>query len=365
MAGLLPLLLLPVLMFASDVKLPRPTYSGRLPDGFCGFAVLDSSHAHYWLTGRDDRLVACALEQGVFVPRCSLPRLGEALNGNDTSRATGFVMFADADNDGIQEILVAVNRTISKYKWLGGALALTAVASIRADPGSGRLWMTDGEVGDVNNDGRNEVLIAATGSRPPACGGDSASPAILLVCRWDGDSLVQLWNDGGALELEQPSYDLPSEVMYGIADLRNTGTNRLILLEGTGDDVHAAEYREVLWRDGRFTDDGSFLLRDGQLQHDCQDNDPFNSATGISLGQVGGKTAILADIEHGGGVWQEELFVFSGDSATQDRVLWSDEDEDLQSPSTGILIDIDGHGVGALRFLEPWKGGPRFEFYRL
>lgn len=352
------LVVLPILALGGDMKLPAPTYSGRFPKGYSGLAVLDTSRTPYFLVDTRDRTVAYALQSGKYVSRYNLPRLGTAFTRNDSLRPCGFSLAGDVDEDGIDEFVIAVNRTVRKYKMLEGTLALTAVASIRSHPDSSRMWMTDGCIGDVNNDGRNEVLIAATGSRPPACGGDSASPVILFVCSWDKDSLVQLWNDRGALKLGLPSNDLPSEEMDAIADPRNTGANRLILLEVTGDDVHPAVFREVIWGDGELTDDGFFQLRDGLLQQDRWNRDTYHAATGCRFAQVRGRTATLADVEHTRCVSQEEFFVFSGDSAIQHCVLW-------EGPCTAFLADLDGKGMGIVRVPNPDEDESRFVFYRL
>lgn len=338
------------------MKLPAPTYSGRLPPGFRGFAVLDTSRAACLLSDSGDRVIAYAWHAGTLKRKYDLPRLDLALTRNDSLEQCGFSLTDDVDGDGIDELLVAVGRTISKYKLINGTLALTAVASIRRDSGSGPLWMTDGFVGDIDNDGRNEVLISATEFRPPAYGGDSWSPVILFVCRWNKDTLVQLSNDGGVLKLEQPDSHLPSEQMWAVADPRNIGTKRLILLEGEGDDVHAALFREVEWRDGRFRDDGTFWLRHGLLQRDQYDGEAYNAATGCQFGQARGKTAILADI-FDGDQGREELFVFAGDSATQHLVLWP-------GAWTARFTDLDGNGTGILRVPGFDEDGRDFVFYR-
>jgi hypothetical protein len=342
------LLVLPGLALDGDLKLPAPTYSGRFPKSYSGIAVLDTSGIPYILADSGDRTVAYAMQSGVLVRKLDLPRLGTALTGSDSSRPTGFSLVGDVDDDGIDEFVIAVNRTISKYKLIDGALALTAVASIRPDSSSGRLWITDGCVGDVDNDGGNEVLVACM---------DDSGPVTLFVCRWNGDRLVQRWNDGGALKLEPPSYDLPSEVMSSIADPRNTGTSRLILLEGTGDDVHPAEFREVVWRNGRLMDDGFFQLRNGVLQGDHLSRDFYNAATGCRFYRVEGKTAIIADVfKNDGG--REELFVFSGDTAVQHCILW-------EGAQTAFLADLDGNGVGIVRIPNRDEDEPGFVFYRL
>ncbi len=346
------------------MKLPTPNYFGSLPPGFCGTAVLDTTHGVYVLSDSGDRIIAYTCQSGTFNRAFTLPRLDLSLARRDSVQPCGFSLRDDVDRDGIDEFVIATNRTVKKYKMLDGTLALTAVTGIRLVADSGRMWITDGCIGDIDNDGTSEILISATSLRPVDCGGDSWTPVTLFVYRWDRDTLVQLWNDGGALKLEQPNFDYVYEYMLSVADPRNTGSNRLILLEANGDDVHSAGFREVVWRNGKLVDDGSFELREGALERNNYNGDPHNAATGCDFGQVNGKTAILADMCRGFD-WQGELFVFSGDSAIQHRVLWSDADHDWQSPSNGALIDPDGKGVGALRFMYPRDGGPRFEFYRL
>jgi hypothetical protein len=354
---LLAVLLLPLLSSGNDIELPPPTYSGRFPKGYSGLAVLDASHVPYVLADSGDRTVAYAMESGTLVRKLDLPRLGTAFTRRDSLRPCGFDLRGDVDGDAIDEFVIATNRTVKKYKMRDGMLALTAIAGIRVAADSGRMWITGGRIGDIDSDGRNEILISATALRPPACGGDSWSPVVLFIYRWDKDSLVQLWNDRGALELEQPSSDLPAEIMWAVADPRNTGTNRLILLEGTGDDVHPAMFREVVWRDGRLVDEGIFLLQHGRLVRDDSDWDAYNSATGCRFGHVRGKTAILADI-FDGDMGNEELFIFSGDSAIQHCVLW-------QGAQTAFLINLDGKGVGIVRIPNLDEDERSFVFYRL
>jgi hypothetical protein len=351
------LLVLPGLALGGDMKLPAPTYSGRFPKGYSGIAVLDTSGIPYILADSGDRTVAYAMQSGVLVRKLDLPRLGTALTGSDSSRPTGFSLWGDVDGDGIDELVVAMNRTISKYKLIDGALALIAQTSLNLSADSHRLWVTDGCIGDIDNDGRDEILISATSLRPPDYasdyGDDSTGPVILLVCRWTHDSLFQTWNDGGMLQIGQRS-------MRAVADLRNTGTNGLILLEWDGDDSHSALFRELAWQGGRFYDSGTFRLRHALLQRVQPDQDcrePEDAATSCRFADVNGKTVVLADICHGS-EWQAELFTFRGDSVTQHLVLWP-------GGAAAEFVDLDGRGVGVLRILDPDENGPKFEFYRL
>jgi hypothetical protein len=350
-------MLLTILAPAGEMKLPAPTYRGTFPKGYSGIAVLDTSGMPYVLADSGDRTVAYAMQSGVLVRKLDLPRLGTACTLHDSLRPCGFDLTGDIDGDRIDEFIIATNRSLEKYKMLNGTLALTTVDGIRLPSDSGRMWITDGYIGDIDNDGTNELLISATRLRPTACGGDSWGPVVLFVCRWDKDTMVQLWNDGGALKLEQPDFDYVYEFMLSVADPRNTGSNRLILLEANGDDVHAAEFRAVVWQDGRLTDDGHFELRNGALQWDHLSGDYNNAATGCQFYQVEGKTAIVADVFKAD--WgQEELFVFSGDTAVQHCVLWD-------GAQTAFLADLDGEGVGIVRMPNPDEDESSFVFYRL
>jgi len=126
-------------MFASDMKLPSPTYAGKLPPGVDGgFAArLDSAPGQYLMSSRGGMLVGLAFENGSFVPTCSLPlpapiqdpnpNLGEPL-------ATGTIGAAgDVDGDGLDEMVVAGGRFIRKYELIRGDFALTAEAEVHPD----------------------------------------------------------------------------------------------------------------------------------------------------------------------------------------------------------------------------------------
>ena len=102
---------------------------------------------------------------------------------------------------------------------------------------------------------------------------------------------------------------------------------------------------------------GTFELRKGVLEWNDYNGDAFRAATGCRFGHVRGKTAILADI-FDGDMGNEELFIFSGDSAIQHCVLW-------QGAQTAFLINLDGKGVGIVRIPNLDEDERSFVFYRL
>ena len=362
-------LALPALALSSETALPEPTYAGRLPAGVDGgFAArLDSTHGQYLMSARNGMLVGFAFETGSFAPRCSLPLPAPISDPNPnlgSPLATGSIAATgDVDGDGSDEVVVVGGRTIRKYKLIHGTFALTAQAKLGPDSGIQSAWCFDVCIGDVNNDGVNEVILSGISSPPPFEPDDIDRPITLYVCRWVNKDLAVMWNDRGSLKLEGPSWVMPITEMRCVCDPTNQGSPRLLLEEGKSD-VSAAIYDELAWTPEGLNHADYFVIGDGRIQQNVPDSNPESSAITCDFAQVDGKTATLALTLIDGDTWQwrGEYFIFHGDTAAQHRVFWS-----ASAPSTGILIDPDGKGAGALRFMypHPKDGGPRFEFYRL
>jgi len=361
---------LPVLALSGEASLPGPTYAGRLPTGITGgFAArLDSSQRQYLMSPRGGMLVAFAFDDGRFVPRCSLPLPAPvaAPNGGCPLATGSIVAAGDVDGDCLDEVVVAGSRTTRKYKLIRGAFGLTAEAAVGVDSSTRPAWCFDVCIGDVNGDGTDEVVLAGVNSLPPFEPDRVRRTVKLHVYRWSGRDPVRLWDDRGALGLQGPSWAVPIDKMVGAYDLTNSGNAKLLIEEGRSD-VRASTFDELRWTPDGLCLDGNFVIRDRRIQWNVPSSNPANSAIRCDFAQAGGVTAVLATMHGEESPWRGEYFVFSGDSATEHRVLWSDDDFDWWSPSAGIIIDLDGKGTGALRFMYPRPdgGGPRFEFYRL
>jgi hypothetical protein len=371
MRPLLFVLALPALALSGDATLTGPTYAGKLPPGITGgFAAdLDSIQGQYLMSRRGDMLVALAFDDsGGFVPRCSLP-LPAPVAGPDggSPLATGSIVAAgDVDGDGLDEVVVAGNRTIRKYELIRGAFGLTAEGAVGLDSNTRPAWCFDLCIGDVNQDSVNEVLLAGVRSLPPFEPDGVDHPVKLFVCRWTGKELTLLWNDGGTLGLDGPSWVCPISRMVGVCDPTNSGHQRLLIEEGRSD-VRASVFDELWWTSAGLHSRAYFVIRDRMIQGNVPDDNPVGSAITCDFARVGNKTGILASMLRDENRWLGEYFAFRGYTAAEHRVIWSDSDFDWWSPSTGIIIDLDGKGTGALRFMHPRpdEGPPRFEFYRL
>jgi hypothetical protein len=360
-------LAVPLLALSGEMISPSPTYAGRLPAGVDGgFAArLDSTHGQYLMSARNGMLVGFAFETGSLVPRCSLPLPAPISDPNPNLGSplatSSIATTGDVDGNGSDEVVVVGGRTIRKYKLIHGTFALTAQAKLGPDSGAQSAWCFDVCIGDVNNDGVNEVMLSGISSPPPFEPDGVDRPITLYVCRWDNKDLAVKWNDRGTLKLEGPSWVMPITEMRCICDPTNSGHISLLMKEGVSD-VSAGRYHELVWDSAGLHKDGYFVIRDGRIQRNAADDNPESSAVGCDFARIGGATAVLASmlIEEED-PWQGEYFVFHGDTAAQHRVFWS-----ASYPSTGIIIDPDGKGAGVLRFVYPLReGGTSFEFYRL
>jgi hypothetical protein len=357
-------LALSALALSRETPLPAPEYAGRLPPGIdSGFgARLDSVCGQYLMSSRNGMLVAFAFEHGGFVPRCSLP-LPDPIRTEYGSPSIGRAAAAgDVDRDGLDEIVVAGSRVIRKYEFIRGDFALTAEAAARPDSSVRPTWCFDICIGDVDNDDVNKVLVTGTDSPISFATGGYRGKTTLFVCRWTDGTLVQIWNDRGALKLEGPSWIMPITKMAGVWDPANRGTPGL-LMERRKSDVRASSFDKLEWSPEGIRRDGYFVIHDG-IRWGTRDN-PSGAADRCDFARVSGSTATLAQVI--GDPWRGEYYVFKGDTAVEHRSVWADDDFDWWSPSAGIIIDLDRKGPGILRFMypRPKDGGPRFEFYRL
>ena len=138
--------------------------------------------------------------------------------------ATGFAI-GDVDNDGKNEIGVAWGGHFSAFKWNGKHYKLMARYVITGKDARGTTL--DCIIGDADNDGKNEVIVT---------GGYRNAPSLLMLS-WDGSKFVEKgrWEGHGAIYFPW------------IGDADNDGKNEVIV--GDGDNL-----RILKWNGDKFND---------------------------------------------------------------------------------------------------------------
>jgi len=138
--------------------------------------------------------------------------------------ATGFAI-GDVDNDGKNEIGIAWGRHFSAFKWNGHAYKLMGRYIIIGKEDRGTTL--DCIIGDVDNDEKNEVVVT---------GGYGNAPS-LLVLTWDGNKFVEKASWWGHGDIYFP----------WIADVDNDGKNEVIVGDGSN-------LRILKWNGNGFND---------------------------------------------------------------------------------------------------------------
>ena len=138
--------------------------------------------------------------------------------------ATGFAI-GDVDNDGKNEIGIAWGRHVSAFKWNGHAYKLMGRYIIIGKEEDGTTL--DCIIGDADNDGKNEFVVT---------GGYRNAPS-LLVLTWDGSRFVEKASWWGHGDIYFP----------WIADVDNDGKNEVIVGDGSN-------LRILKWNGNGFND---------------------------------------------------------------------------------------------------------------
>jgi hypothetical protein len=164
----------------TDVSLPE----GALPDGVI---ATSTNGDRAWLAAPTKRyrhgVLGDGVEAGALVYETKSGKIRTLTLSEDMVFEDRYPRFADMDGDGDQEILV-----VKAYANAGGALVLIdpsrdpLAISAEADAiGTPNRWLNPVGMGDVDGDGRTEVLVVIT----PHIGGT------LNAYEWQGDRLVK------------------------------------------------------------------------------------------------------------------------------------------------------------------------------
>jgi len=165
---------------SSGVNLPE----GALPDGVI---VTSKNGDRAWLSAPTKRyrhgVLGDGIEAGALIYEAKGGSIRTLTLNEDAVFEDRYPRFADMDGDGDQEILL-----VKAYANAGGALVLIDPSrdplAIRAEAdaiGTPNRWLNPVGMGDIDGDGRTEVLVVTT----PHIGGT------LTAYEWRGDRLVK------------------------------------------------------------------------------------------------------------------------------------------------------------------------------
>ena len=256
----------------------------------------------------------------------------------------------DLDNDGTDEIIACLDSLVNKYKWNGKKfLAQTALFP---------YLIEQVRVGDVNNDGENELVFFCGESLPHERIG---YPYHLCIAKWKDTELNILWDD--SIKLGYGVRNMPDFLIL-IADVINKGYNQL-LISRSQSDVSPTAYNLLKWNDkkGFLEFNKSFRITDKIVPSDSHIHSlPFISGRLNSLTKD--DTTFLSGFMVTEGEKHSEFYYdilkIEGDSLIQARPIFNG------LTSGTCFIDIDGKGIGLLViWREPPTTTHQFRFYRL
>jgi hypothetical protein len=270
----------------------------------------------------------------------------------------------DVDNDGLDEILGGDSNRLVVFKWRDTAFT----RRVYDFP----YQIDNLVVGDINNDGRNEVVLSASDEKLV----DGFERERICVARLVDAGLDVLWNDRGGLKLGDNRVT-PADRMLTVADLENRHHDELLVCRpATGERPDPSSYFLVDWQGGQLR-----ILRTFGIVNRRQ-MAPRRVARMVDAGKIGSyvqgplavgrlndRTVCLASVSEADYESRVMLLTFDKDNMKLMGRMGSFSPEvpldrarngpptDVSDPRTQFfLMDLDGRGTAVLRW-GVWEPG--------
>lgn len=256
----------------------------------------------------------------------------------------------DLDNDSSDEIIACHDSLVNCYIWNGKKfLPQTAIFP---------YLIEQARIGDINNDGANELVFFCGESLPHDIIGYRYH---LCIAKWRDSTLKMLWDD--STRLDYGVRNTPDFLIL-IVDVVNTGQKQL-LVSRSQSDMSASKYNLLKWDDKK----GSLELNKSfRITNQIVPGDSYIRSLPFISGKLNyltkDDTTILSGIMVTAGEKYSEchynIFKIEDDSLIQVHTIFH------KLTSSTCFIDIDGKGVGLLViWREPPSSTSMFRFSRL
>jgi len=256
----------------------------------------------------------------------------------------------DLNNNGKDEIVICIDRTIKRFEWNGNQFKKTVYEF---------PYLTDDIlIGDINNDNLNELVLlcyeTSLSSEEPGC------KYYLCNAKLNKKGLHLLWTDGGKLGYVKSNV-IPSDHLVCIADMENTGSNQLIVAEGQSD-VSPTRYNLLIWEKDELKLLKSFIVSKGTMITTGHiEAAPFLIDDLIPI-KVKSQTMFIASMVYPHVKCKQVLLRIENNNLSIIDTIF--DHSGWSFPNRVYWINIDGKGKGLLRVTKLRSGESKYVFYR-
>ena len=267
---------------------------------------------------------------------------------SDTNVVVTAWTVGDLNDDGRDEIIVCINRSIRQYEWDGKRFQKKRYEF---------PYLADGIlIGDVDNDGSNELVSFCYEHRPDP--EDPGCKYYVYIAKPDKDRINTLWTDKGKLGYVKSNI-IPSDNLVCIADIMNMGYNQLLVAKGQSD-VSPTGYELLVWGGNELKLLKSFIVAKGTIV-----TKGHIEATPFLIGHVSpmkihGKTMFSGSMVYP--EFKQVLLKIENNRLTVIQEIF--EHSGWVLPNRAYWMNIDGKGKGVLGTMELRNGRTKYVFYR-